>query len=114
MALVLGVKVGDVVDVAANWVAVLSVDSRSSATLIDSDGERTTIFAAYETEMAPEVWVSLGADPGRSRLRLKFEAPRHISISRRPSQPADQHEPSGADVPTRRSRKSDTFRRSVS
>jgi hypothetical protein len=114
MALVLGVKIGDVVDIAANWVAVLSVDSRSSATLIGNDGERITISAAYETEMAPGVWVSLGADPGRSRLRLKFEAPRHIPISRRPSQLADQHEPSGADVRKGRSRKSDTFRRSVS
>jgi len=40
MALILGVKVGDVVDVAAHWVAVLSIDTRDSATLISNKGRR--------------------------------------------------------------------------
>lgn len=83
MALTLGLKVGDVVDIAEYWIAVLSVDSRSSATLIANDGEKTTISAEYETEMAPGVWVRIGRDPGKSRLRLKFEAPRHVLITRR-------------------------------
>ena len=44
MALTIGVKIGDVVDIAEYWIAVLSVDSRSSATLIaDSDASRPPI-----------------------------------------------------------------------
>ena len=34
MALVLGLAVGDVVDIANYWIAVLSVDSRMTATLV--------------------------------------------------------------------------------
>ena len=43
MALTLGVKIGDVVDIAEHWVAVLSVDSRRSATLISDDGRKIAI-----------------------------------------------------------------------
>ena len=35
------------------------------------------------TEMAPDVWVGLGPDATTSRLRLVFDAPRHIAITRR-------------------------------
>jgi len=35
------------------------------------------------TEMVPEIWIDLGPDAARSRLRLVFEAPRHIPITRR-------------------------------
>lgn len=85
MALTLGVKIGDVIDIEKSWIAVLSIDSRSTATLIASDGDKTTISSDYETEMAPRVWVQLGSDVGRSRLRLRFMAPRDISITRRPA-----------------------------
>ncbi len=40
MALILGVKIADVVDIAEKWIAVLSVDSRRSATLITDDGDK--------------------------------------------------------------------------
>ena len=88
MGLTIGVKIGDIVDIEKYWIAVLSVDSRNTATLIANDGEKTTISAAYETEMAPGVWVGLGADSGRYRLRLKFDAPRHMLITRRRGQVA--------------------------
>jgi hypothetical protein len=71
MALTLGVKIGDVVDVAEHWVAVLSIDTRDSATLISNEGRKI------------EVWIGLGPDATRSRLRLLFEAPRNIPITRR-------------------------------
>lgn len=87
MALTLGVKLGDVVDIDKHWIAVLSINSRTTATLIARDGFKTTISADYETEIAPEVWVRLGRDESRSRLRLRFEAPRHISINRRADPP---------------------------
>ena len=61
MALTLGVKVGDVVDVAEHWVAVLSVDSRNSATLISNDGQKIAVSSNQMTEMVP-VWIGLGPD----------------------------------------------------
>lgn len=91
MGLTIGVRIGDVVDIGELWIAVLSVDSRTRATLITSDGEKATVSAICETEMAPEVWVRLCPDPGKARLRLKFEAPRHIAITRRPGPAAEPH-----------------------
>jgi hypothetical protein len=83
MALTLGVKIGEVVDVAEHWVAVLSVDTRDSATLISNEGQKTAVSAHQMTEIVPEVWIGLGPDATRSRLRLVFEAPRNIPITRR-------------------------------
>ena len=81
MALVLGVRLGDVVDIDDKWIAVLSVDGRRSATVITNDGEKVVIHSEYETEMIPGVWVRLGRRT--SRLQLQFEAPKSIAISRR-------------------------------
>ena len=70
MALTLGVKIGDVVDIADRWIAVLSVDSRSSATLICDDGQKLTVTSDDMTELVPDVWLGLGPDPAKFRLRL--------------------------------------------
>jgi hypothetical protein len=83
MALTLGVKIGDVVDVAKHWIAVLSIDSRDSATLISNDGRKIEVSSHGMTEMVPEVWIGLGPDATRSRLRLVLEASRNIPITRR-------------------------------
>jgi hypothetical protein len=83
MALTLGVKIGEVVDIAEHWVAVLSVDSRNSATLISNDGQKIAVSSDQMTQMAPDVWIGLGPDAAKSRLRLVFEAPRNIPITRR-------------------------------
>lgn len=83
MALVLGVSIGDVVDIAANWVAVLSADNCDSAVLINNDGHKIAICSDHMTEMAPDVWVGLGLKAATAKLRLLVNAPRHMSISRR-------------------------------
>jgi len=83
MALVLGLGIGDVVDVAAHWISVLSVNSGSSATLISNGGRKISITADQMTEIAPEVWVGLGPDVATSRLRVVIDAPRHLPIRRR-------------------------------
>ena len=83
MALVLNLAVGDVVDIADNWIAVLSVDSRRTATLIAKGREKISISSKYETEIAPEVWVQLGPWKGKTQLKLLFEAPTSVSITRR-------------------------------
>jgi hypothetical protein len=83
MALTLGVKIGEVVDIAEHWVAVLSIETRDSATLISNGGRKIEVSSREMTEMVPKVWIGLGPDATRSRLRLVFDAPRHISITRR-------------------------------
>jgi hypothetical protein len=83
MALTLGVKIGEVVDIAEHWVAVLSVDSRSRATLISNEGRKIEVSAHGMTEMVPEVWIGLGPDATKSRLQLLFDAPGNIPITRR-------------------------------
>ena len=84
MALVLGLTVGDVVDIADYWIAVLSVDSRMTAALITKDGEKIPVSSEHETEIAPTVWVQLGPLASKRHLKLLFAAPRSVSITRRP------------------------------
>ena len=83
MALVLGLAVGDVVDIADCRIAVLSVDSRKTATLITKDGEKIPVSSKYETEIMPAIWVQLGPWTGKRHLKLLFTAPRSVSIMRR-------------------------------
>ena len=83
MALVLGLAVGDVVDIADHWIAVISVDSRETATLITNNGEKVPISSDHETEITPAVWVQLGPRTEGRRVKLLFAAPRSVSITRR-------------------------------
>ena len=83
MALALGVKIGDVVDIADRWVAVLSVDGRHSVTLICDDGGKIAVSARELTELMPDVWIGMGPEPAGSKLRLLFDAPRDVPITRR-------------------------------
>ena len=86
MALVLGLEIGDVVDIASDWVALMSFDGRDRATLINNTGRKISISADIMTEMAPQVWVGLGRNVAKSKLRLLIDAPRRIPISRRPDE----------------------------
>jgi hypothetical protein len=83
MALVLNLAVGDVVDIADYWIALLCVDSRKSATLIAKGGEKIAISSKYETELVPGVWVQLGPWKSKTQVKLLFEAPVSVSIARR-------------------------------
>jgi hypothetical protein len=83
MALVLGLNIGDVVDIADHWIAVLSVDSRHKATLIAKGGEKITVFSKGEIELVPSVWVQLGPMVSKKHVKLLFDAPKSVSITRR-------------------------------
>jgi hypothetical protein len=83
MALVLSLAVGDVVDIADYRIAVHSVESRKTATLITKDGEKIPVSSKYETEIMPTIWVQLGPWTGKRHLKLLFTAPRSVSIMRR-------------------------------
>jgi len=83
MALSLGVKIGDVVDIAEHWLTVLSVEGPSRATLIGNGGRKTVVTTNDMVEAFPNVWIGLAPRTPKSRLRLVFDAPRSISIIRR-------------------------------
>jgi hypothetical protein len=83
MALVLGMAIGDIVDIATHSVSLQSVEDRHSATLIDDGGREITISDEEMTEFVPDVWLGLGPDNARHRLRLLVDAPRHILVNRR-------------------------------
>ena len=83
MALVLSLAVGDVVDIADHWIAVISVESAKAATLITKDGEKISISSMYEIEIASGIWVQLGPWTGKRKFKLLFTAPKSISILRR-------------------------------
>lgn len=83
MALVLGVRIGDVVDIDDHWIRVHAVHGPHQATLVGDDGRRLSVTAHRLIRMMPEVWIGLGPDPAGHQLRLVFEAPRHVSITRR-------------------------------
>jgi hypothetical protein len=83
MALVLGMAIGDIVDIATHSVSLQSVDDRHSATLVDHNGREITISADEMTEFVPDVWLGLGPDNATYRLRLLVDAPRHILVNRR-------------------------------
>lgn len=83
MALVLGVKIGEVIDIADHWLTVLSTTSHNTATVIADSGWKATICSGRMIEVLSDVWVSLDPGVSRSRLRLRLEAPRHLSITRR-------------------------------
>jgi hypothetical protein len=83
MALVLNLTVGDVVDIADYWVAVLSIDSGNSATLITRAGQKIPIDSKYQTEFLPNVWVQLGTRVGVRNVKLLIDAPKSVFIKRR-------------------------------
>ncbi|MEA2909090.1 MAG: hypothetical protein QOJ15_1171 [Bradyrhizobium sp.] len=83
MTLVLTLAVGDVVDIADYRIAVLSVDSRKTATLITKDGEKIPVSSKYETELVPTVWAQLGPWISKRKVKLLFDAPKSVSITRR-------------------------------
>lgn len=82
----LNLAVGDVVDIGKRWVAVLAFDDCGTATLITHEGDKTRILSeGIETEIVHAIWVTRAADTAKSkpRLRLKFQAQKSISITRR-------------------------------
>jgi hypothetical protein len=84
MALVLTVAVGDLVDIADNWIALASIDSATSVTLISCEGKKVSISSDRETEVFSDVWLRLGPGRGRLKRKLLVEAPKALTVRRRP------------------------------
>ena len=83
MALVLGARIGDRFSVGVDSLTVTSIDGDDGATVLLNDGTSVAISMRYAVEVAPDVFVFLGAIPGKQHLKLAFDAPPTISILRR-------------------------------
>lgn len=79
MALVLGLNIGDVVDIANDRIAVLSANSRHKATLLANGGRKVTVFAKSQVELLRDVWVQLGPWISKKHVKLLLDAPKSIS-----------------------------------
>ena len=84
MALVLGAQVGDAFLVGRRRIYVDSIDGPAQVTLKRDDGQRIVVGAEAMTEVYPDVFIGIGPDFATWRLRLLFEAPRTVLITREP------------------------------
>jgi hypothetical protein len=86
MSLVLGVQVGDVIDVGRNWIELIGKTGPHAVEIQTGDGRQIVITAARKRLIFPNVRLRLGPDPTDDRIRLVFAAPRSIHIGRRRGQ----------------------------
>ena len=84
MALVLGAQVGDAFLVGRRRICVESVDGPTQVTLRRDDGQKIAVGADKLTEAFPGVRIGIGPDSATWRLRLLFEAPQTVLITREP------------------------------
>jgi hypothetical protein len=83
MSLVLGVQIGDVIEVGGNWIELIGKTGSHAVQIRTSDGRRVVITAGRPRLVFPDVRLHLGPDPTDDRIRLVFDAPRSIHIGRR-------------------------------
>lgn len=87
MALVIGVGLGDVIDIGDGWVCVAAVQNKKTMVVVMNDGARLLISPHRELEVLPKVWVQLPRNGTRLPMRLVIDAPKSIQITRRPQPP---------------------------
>jgi hypothetical protein len=87
MALVIGVDLGDVVDIGEGWVCVAAIQNKETVVIVASDGARLLISPHCELEVFPKVWIQLAENGTRKPMRFVIEAPKAIPITRRPEPP---------------------------
>jgi hypothetical protein len=80
--LVIGVRLGQVVDIGPHWIATWSLNSKSDATIMTSAGRQVGITSRRLVEVFPSIFVGLGPRP-TEKLRLLINAPRPVPIGRR-------------------------------
>lgn len=83
MALVLGAHVGDEFLIGNRRFHIEATDGESGVALIRDDGKKFTISGIRATEVLPDVYVAMGSATATWKLRLTFDAPRHVIILRR-------------------------------
>jgi hypothetical protein len=83
MALVLGLRVGDTVQVGGQWIGLAAVEGPHAIRIWTSDGDSVRLGDKGEIEVFPEIWIGLGPLPTGQRIRLTFDAPTTVKIGRR-------------------------------
>ena len=84
MALVLGAEVGAGFFVGRRRIVVETISGPTTVTLKRDDGQKFAVSAEKMTEVFPTVFIGIGPDSAKWRLRLLFEAPQTVLITREP------------------------------
>lgn len=83
MALVLGVRLGDCIDIGPNWIRAWSVYNRSTLIVLTSDGRMEKISSRRIRQIFDGVEIGLGPHPTSQRLKLIICADPSTPITRR-------------------------------
>ena len=82
MALALGLRIGDTVNVGKRWVRLAVIEGLHSVRIRTSDKVTIRLTDKSETEVFPRIWMGLGPLPTSDGVRLTFDAPPTVKISR--------------------------------
>ena len=82
MALSLGVSVGSRIDIAGHLLQVKALVQRKLIVVTVDGGNDVVISDKDRKEIVPGVWVQVGVSERAKNIRLAFEAPKTIRISR--------------------------------
>ena len=82
MALVLGLRVGDTVNVGGRWIRLMAVEGRHVVRIRSSDKVTIRLNDKYETEVFPRIWMGLEPLPTSDGIKITFDAPATVKISR--------------------------------
>jgi len=82
MALVLGMQIGDKVEIGAGWIRLAAVRGSHAVQIQTSDNTLVLLSDKYETEVFPTIWMGLGPLMTSARIKLAFDAPVTVKIGR--------------------------------
>jgi hypothetical protein len=82
MALVLGLRIGDTVNVGKRWIRLTAVEGLHDVRIQTSDNATIRLSDKYETEVFPRIWMGLGPLPTNEGVKLTIEAPANVKIVR--------------------------------
>ena len=83
MPLVVGARIGQIIDVGSTWIVVCSIDDDRTITVRTADGRREKLSSKRFRRIFPNVEIGLGPASATKCLRLLFRAPRSILVGRR-------------------------------
>jgi hypothetical protein len=83
MALVIGARVGDVIDIGSTWITVCSIDDDRTAIIRTADDRLVELSSEWFRTIFANVDIGLGPAPATKSLKLVVRAPRSIHVGRR-------------------------------
>jgi hypothetical protein len=82
MSLALGARLGDTFLIGNQTISLVSIDNAAQVTVERDDGRSFAIFTNRMAEVLSDVFICIGSEVATHHLRLVFDAPRTISITR--------------------------------